>query len=94
MKDLFVIMGPQSDSWLLQKEPATLLECERAIRWQQIGQGQFTSMRICKRGAWAGVFIALDSGEFFEPSRAPYTQAAWDSFIESEKRFLLTLHPE
>ena len=66
--------------WLLHLEPKTLGEADRAIRWQQIGQGEGSVWYLLTKD-YERQTMLLD-GEPVSTSREPYTEKAWADFWE------------
>lgn len=77
------VIGNPASPWVLNLEPRTMAECQRAIAWQRQGQGQFDPpgyWQITEYEPSQG-FVGLD-GETYVPGKGPYTDAAWAAFHE------------
>lgn len=72
-----------STPWVLNLDPRTLLECQRAIAWQRQGQGQFDPPEYWRIAEYLPSQGFVDrEGVAHVPGKGPYTDAAWAAFWE------------
>lgn len=80
--DRYVIGAAHTDDpWVLNLEPMNESRAEQSIRWQRIGQGQFDPPDYWK-------IVTHDELVQLLPtmSRSPYTEEAWDRFVQQVTR--------
>jgi len=65
-------------------DPYTKANAERAVRWQQIGPGQFDTYHVVTpHPTERGTFVSTETGNHFPANRGGWAVEAWDRFLDS-----------
>ncbi|MER8641017.1 hypothetical protein [Mesorhizobium sp. M1252] len=60
----------------------TKADAERAMRWQQVGPGQFDTYHVVQpHRTKRGTFVSVTTGAEFEASKMGFTDEAWTDFL-------------